>query len=70
MSYKGTSLKPDNIRQELIEINESIEIMRKKLNKLVGDGIKSDERTIEISHQLDMLIRDYYLKSIEINKND
>ncbi len=44
--------------------------MREKLNKLVGEGLKSDKRTIEISQQLDILIRDYYLKSIKINKND
>jgi len=58
------------VRQELQEINNSIEVMREKLNKLVGEGLKSDKRTIEISQQLDILIRDYYLKSIKINKND
>lgn len=70
MSFKGASLKSNDIRQELIEINKSIEAMRKKLNKLVGEGLIPDKRTIEISHQLDKLIRDYYLKSIEANKND
>lgn len=58
------------VRQELQEINNSIEVMRERLNKLVGEGLKSDKRTIEISQQLDILIRDYYLKSIKINKND
>ena len=62
--------KSNNIRQELQEINNSIEVMREKLNKLVGEGLKSDKRTIEISQQLDILIRDYYLKSIKINKNN
>lgn len=70
MSYKRTLLKSNNIRQELMEINNSIEVLREKLNKLVSKGLKSDKRTIEISQQLDILIRDYYLKSIEINKND
>ncbi|WP_078696327.1 aspartyl-phosphate phosphatase Spo0E family protein [Caloramator quimbayensis] len=70
MSYKRTSLKSNNIRQELMEINNSIEVMREKLNKLVGEGLKADKRTFEISQQLDVLIRDYYLKSIEIDKND
>lgn len=70
MSYKRTSLKSNNIRQELMEINNSIEVMRGKLNKLVGEGLKADKRTIELSQQLDVLIRDYYLKSIEIDKND
>ncbi|SKA87526.1 Spo0E like sporulation regulatory protein [Caloramator quimbayensis] len=53
-----------------MEINNSIEVMREKLNKLVGEGLKADKRTFEISQQLDVLIRDYYLKSIEIDKND
>jgi hypothetical protein len=70
MFCKSIPIKSNNIRQELQEINNSIEVMREKLNKLVGEGLKSDKRTIEISQQLDMLIRDYYLKSIEINKND
>jgi hypothetical protein len=70
MFCKSIPIKSNNIRQELQEINNSIEVMREKLNKLVGEGLKSDKRTIEISQQLDILIRDYYLKSIKINKND
>ena len=70
MFCKSIPIKSNNIKQELHEINNSIEVLRGKLNKLVGEGLKSDKRTIEISQQLDMLIRDYYLKSIKINKND
>ena len=70
MFCKSIPIKSNNIRQELQEINNSIEVMREKLNKLVGEGLKSDKRTIEISQQLDILIRDYYLKIIKINKND
>lgn len=70
MFCKSIPIKSNNIRQGLQEINNSIEVMREKLNKLVGEGLKSDKRTIEISQQLDILIRDYYLKSIKINKND
>jgi len=70
MFCKSIPIKSNNIRQELQEINNLIEVMREKLNKLVGEGLKSDKRTIEISQQLDILIRDYYLKSIKINKND
>lgn len=70
MFCKSIPIKSNNIRQELQEINNSIEVMREKLNKLVGEGLKSDKRTIEISQQLDILIRDYYLKSIKINKNN
>ena len=70
MFCKSIPIKSNNIRQELQEINNSIEVMREKLNKLVGEGLKSDKRTIEISQQLDIPIRDYYLKSIKINKND
>ena len=44
--------------------------MREKLNKKVNECLKPDKETIEISQQLDILIRDYYLKSIKINKND
>ena len=70
MFCKSIPIKSNNIRQELQEINNSIEVMREKLNKLVSEGLKPDKETIEISQQLDILIRDYYLKSIKINKND
>jgi hypothetical protein len=70
MFCKSILIKSNNIRQELQEINNSIEVMREKLNKLVSEGLKPDKETIEISQQLDILIRDYYLKSIKINKNN
>ena len=67
---KSIPIKSNNIKQELQEINNSIEVMREKLTKKVNECLKPDKETIEISQQLDMLIRDYYLKSIKINKND
>ena len=56
--------------QELQEIKKSIDTVRDKLNKLAGQGerLQLTDEIIEISCQLDVLIRDYQRKSIEIQK--
>jgi hypothetical protein len=85
MVYRSTSSESqeyeynnDNIdvnkdkNQELLKMRESIEVIRCKLDKLVGEGecFELSEEIIRTSQELDMLIRDYLVKNIEIQKKD
>jgi len=67
----GTN-RNNNVKQELLEISESIEVAREKLNKMAckGERLKLTKEIIEASQQLDILIRDYHLKSIEVEEKD
>lgn len=67
----GTNRNND-AKQELLEISESIEVVREELNKMAckGERLKLTKELIETSQQLDVLIRDYHLKSIEVHKKD
>jgi len=56
--------------QELLKMRESIEKIRYKLNKLVDESecFELSEEIIRTSQELDMLIRDYLVKNLKVQK--
>lgn len=67
-SDKDIPVELEKKEKELLEIRKSIDVARKKLNKMIEEGAISSEETLKISQQLDKLIRDYCLKSMEFKK--